>query len=85
MGFKVQAAVHALADTEMGEQSIGSTLATSGLAWSSLVLACAKLENPHVAPIRLQQTQATRPISRLRLGPANSVFMLKTGLTFWRL
>jgi hypothetical protein len=85
MGFKVQAAVHAMGDTGMGEQSIESTLATNGLAWPSPVLACAKLENPHVAPIRLQQTQPTRPISRLRLGPANSVFMLKTDLTFWRL
>jgi hypothetical protein len=85
MGFKVQAAVHALADTGMGEQSIASTLAADGLARPSAVLACAKLENPHVAPIRLQQSQPIRPISRLRLGPADSVFIRKTDFTLWRL
>lgn len=78
MGFKVETNVHALIDTGLGRPSIGSTLAASGLAEPSAMLACAKLEVPHVAPIRLRQTQPIRPISRLRLGAANSVLMLKT-------
>jgi hypothetical protein len=61
MRFKAQTALHILADTGMGEESVGGRLPADRLAWPSAVLACAKPEDPHVAPhqITADSTDAT--------------------------